>query len=238
MLATLIINLIFVTKKTKANSFSFFSETASTWRKRRGGGVMATTAPAIPPISIPSTSYQQQLLTRSVDKMFEEAELSGVLLLAGRKLKEFPAHLALKYEISDIISADLSDNRFAHLPLCICEMCSMETLRIRNTGLRSIPSAVQLLQSLTYLDLSGNQLMNIPSALFSIPLQILLLTGNRLEYIPREIRQLSNSLRELDASCNKLKSLPADIALLKSLRVLNVRDNQLTHLPSGLLNYF
>ncbi|VDN84929.1 unnamed protein product [Brugia pahangi] len=40
--------------------------------------------------------------------MFEEAELSGVLLLAGRKLKEFPAHLAIKYEISDIISADSS----------------------------------------------------------------------------------------------------------------------------------
>ncbi|EJW77449.1 hypothetical protein WUBG_11643 [Wuchereria bancrofti] len=39
--------------------------------------------------------------------MFEEAELSGVLLLAGRKLKEFPAHLALKYEISDIISAGM-----------------------------------------------------------------------------------------------------------------------------------
>lgn len=37
-----------------------------------------------------------------------------------------------------------------------------------------------------------------------------------------------------DASCNKLKSLPADIALLKSLRVLRVRDNQLTHLPAGL----
>ncbi|MCP9263357.1 Leucine-rich repeat and calponin-likey domain-containing protein 3 [Dirofilaria immitis] len=208
------------------------TETASTWRKRRSGGISATTAPTITPTSIPSTSYQQQSLTRSIDKMFEDAELSGVLLLAGRKLKEFPAHLALKYEISDIISADLSDNRFVHLPLCICEMCSMETLRVRNTGLRSIPSAVQLLQSLTYLDLSGNQLINIPSALFSTPLQILLLTGNRLEYIPREIRQLSNSLRELDASCNKLKSLPADITLLKLLRVLNVRDNQLTHLPS------
>ncbi|VDM92957.1 unnamed protein product, partial [Litomosoides sigmodontis] len=79
---------------------------------------------------------------------------------------------------------------------------------------------------------SGNQLVNIPSALFSIPLEILILTGNRLEYIPREIRQLSNSLRELDASCNKLKSLPTDISLLKLLRVLNVRDNQLTHLPA------
>ncbi|OZC07724.1 hypothetical protein X798_05279 [Onchocerca flexuosa] len=84
------------------------TETASTWRKRRGGGVTATTAPTIPPTSVPSTSYQQQLLTRSVDKIFEEAELSGVLLLAGRKLKEFPAHLALKYELSDIISAGMS----------------------------------------------------------------------------------------------------------------------------------
>lgn len=46
-----------------------------------------------------------QLLSRSLDKMFEDAELSGVLLLAGRKLKEFPAQLAVKYEISDIISA-------------------------------------------------------------------------------------------------------------------------------------
>ncbi|VDN28437.1 unnamed protein product [Gongylonema pulchrum] len=131
-----------------------FTKTASSWRKRRGGGVTATTTPAsIAPATIPSTSYQQQLLTRSLDKMFEEAELSGILLLAGRKLKEFPAQLALKYEISDIISADLSDNRFVQLPVCICELSSMETLRIRSTGLRSIPCAVQLLQSLTYLDL-------------------------------------------------------------------------------------
>ncbi|VDM95399.1 unnamed protein product, partial [Thelazia callipaeda] len=209
-------------------------DTASTWRKRRGGGVAATSTPAtVQPASVPSTSYQQQLLTRSVEKMFEDAELSGVLLLTGRKLKEFPAHLAQKYEISDIVSVDLSENRFVNFPMCICEMRSLETLRIRNTGLRSIPSAVQLLQSLTYLDLSGNQLMNIPAALFTVPLEILLLTGNRLESIPREIRQLSNSIRELDISYNKLTSLPADIGLLKSLRVLNVRDNQLTQLPSG-----
>uniref|UniRef100_A0A0M3IE91 Usp domain-containing protein n=1 Tax=Ascaris lumbricoides TaxID=6252 RepID=A0A0M3IE91_ASCLU len=80
-------------------------KTASSWRKRRGAGAAVSHAPPIAPASIPSTSHQQQLLSRSVDKMFEEAELSGVLMLASRKLKEFPSNLAVKYDISDVISA-------------------------------------------------------------------------------------------------------------------------------------
>ncbi|VDM23401.1 unnamed protein product [Toxocara canis] len=195
--------------------------------------------------------------------MFEEAELSGVLMLASRKLKEFPSNLAIKYDISDVISAEdlysmpleyrigdpkmfrfdsmhlvskryLSDNRLNELPICICELSSMETLRVRATGLRSLPAAVQLLESLTYLDLSENQLSTLPIGLFSIRLQVLLLTGNRLESLPREIRQLAGSLHELDVSCNRLRAIPADIALLKLLRVLNMRDNRLTRLPSEL----
>uniref|UniRef100_A0A915A6Z3 Calponin-homology (CH) domain-containing protein n=2 Tax=Parascaris univalens TaxID=6257 RepID=A0A915A6Z3_PARUN len=166
--------------------------------------------------------------------MFEEAELSGVLMLASRKLKEFPSNLAVKYDISDVISADLSDNRMNELPVCICELSSMETLRVRATGLRSLPAAVQLLESLTYLDLSENQLTSLPVGLFSIHLQVLLLAGNRLDSLPREIRQLAGSLHELDVSCNRLQAIPPDIALLKLLRVLNLRDNRLTHLPSEL----
>ncbi|KHN70961.1 Leucine-rich repeat and calponin homology domain-containing protein 3, partial [Toxocara canis] len=209
-------------------------KTASSWRKRRGNGNAVSHTPPIAPASIPSTSHQQQLLSRSVDKMFEEAELSGVLMLASRKLKEFPTNLAIKYDISDVISADLSDNRLNELPICICELSSMETLRVRATGLRSLPAAVQLLESLTYLDLSENQLSTLPIGLFSIRLQVLLLTGNRLESLPREIRQLAGSLHELDVSCNRLRAIPADIALLKLLRVLNMRDNRLTRLPSEL----
>uniref|UniRef100_A0A9J2Q761 Calponin-homology (CH) domain-containing protein n=1 Tax=Ascaris lumbricoides TaxID=6252 RepID=A0A9J2Q761_ASCLU len=178
------------------------------------------------------------------------------------------------------------------LPICICELSSMETLRVRATGLRSLPAAVQLLESLTYLDLSvtvilhyilttrwvdlyyeiihlyyplsvilipilsislrrwesgaseylmggktptsENQLTSLPVGLFTIRLQVLLLSGNRLESLPREIRQLAGSLHELDVSCNRLQAIPPDIALLKLLRVLNLRDNRLTHLPSEL----
>ncbi|VDK59823.1 unnamed protein product [Anisakis simplex] len=125
------------------------------------------------------------------------------------------------------------------LPICICELASMETLRVRSTGLRSLPAAVQLLESLVYLDLSTfifseNQLSSLPVGLFSLRLQVLLLTGNRLESIPREVRHLADSIHELDVSCNRLRTIPADIALLKLLRVLNLRDNHLTRLPSEL----
>jgi hypothetical protein len=37
----------------------------------------------------------------------------------------------------------------------------------------------------------------VPPALCVLPLEVLLLGNNRLEYIPREIRQLADTLTEL-----------------------------------------
>ncbi|MFH4976638.1 hypothetical protein AB6A40_003347 [Gnathostoma spinigerum] len=164
--------------------------------------------------------------------MFEEAVLTGVLNLSHRKLKEFPVAFAMKHDISDVVSADLSENRLSELPACMCELSFMETLRVQRCALRSIPPNINSLHSLSYLDLSGNQLSSIPVALFSLNLSILILAGNQIEHIPREIRQMADCLRDLDASCNRLRSVPADLSLLKSLRVLNLRNNRLKQLPS------
>ncbi|VDM54821.1 unnamed protein product [Angiostrongylus costaricensis] len=172
------------------------------------------------------------LLSRSSEKMLEESELSGVLNLTGRKLKEFPNSMASKYDMSDLVSVDLSDNRLVEIPTCICESRSLESVCLRGNALRSIPSNIVFLHSLTVLDLSNNKIVHLPLGLFELPLEIILLTGNRLESIPREIRQLSTTLAELDVSCNFLKSVPADIALLKMLRVLNLRKNLLEQFPS------
>ncbi|KAJ1350239.1 hypothetical protein KIN20_005981 [Parelaphostrongylus tenuis] len=178
--------------------------------------------------------HQQVLLSRSSEKMLEESELSGVLNLTGRKMKEFPSNMAAKYDMSDLVSIDLSDNRLTEIPTCICESRSLESVRLRGNALRSIPSNIVFLHSLTVLDLSNNKIVHLPLGLFELPLEIILLTGNRLESIPREIRQLSTTLAELDVSCNLLKTVPADIALLKMLRVLNLRNNLLEQFPSEL----
>lgn len=49
--------------------------------------------------------------------------------------------------------SDLSDNRLSELPSFIYQLGSMETLRVRSTGLRTLPNTFYTLSSLTYLDL-------------------------------------------------------------------------------------
>ncbi|VDM74907.1 unnamed protein product [Strongylus vulgaris] len=161
-------------------------------------------------------------MERSMEKVFEEAELCGALNLSSRKMKEFPNELA-----------NLSGNRLSDVPTCVCESRSLESLRLRGNVLRSVPLNIIFLRSLTVLDLSNNKIVQLPLSLFELPLEIVLLTGNRLDSIPREIRQLSSTLSELDVSCNFLRSIPPDIALLKMLRVLNLRQNFLECFPSG-----
>ncbi|TKR80932.1 hypothetical protein L596_014903 [Steinernema carpocapsae] len=193
------------------------------------GPSSAGVAVAVTPLK---TLAQKQIRSRTVEKVFEDAMLSGSLNLSDRKLKEFPAVLASKYDITDLIFADISENRLQDFSPCLSSLYSLETLILRDNCLKIIPSTIVSLSQLAYLDLRGNQLRSLPSELFSLPVKILLLTGNRLEALPRDIRQSSDHLQELDVSCNRLKSIPSDLALLKNLRVLNIRRNQLVQIPS------
>ncbi|EYC39063.1 hypothetical protein Y032_0678g1447, partial [Ancylostoma ceylanicum] len=186
-------------------------------------------------LPLPTFLLQQQLqLARSMEKVLEEAELCGALNLAGRKMKDFPSEMSTKYDLSDLVSLDLSGNRLSDVPTCVCESRSLESLRLRGNVLRSVPLNILFLRSLTVLDLSNNKIVQLPLSLFELPLEIMLLTGNRLSSIPREIRQLSTTLVEFDVSCNFLTSIPADIALLKMLRVLNLRRNLIESFPTEL----
>ncbi|RCN38612.1 hypothetical protein ANCCAN_15459 [Ancylostoma caninum] len=56
-------------------------------------------------LPLPTFLLQQQLqLARSMEKVLEEAELCGALNLAGRKMKDFPAEVSTKYDLSDLVS--------------------------------------------------------------------------------------------------------------------------------------
>ncbi|KAK0404406.1 hypothetical protein QR680_017441 [Steinernema hermaphroditum] len=224
---------VFVTRSS-SEPREGYGKTAS-WKpsKRRdtAEGPSATGGVAVAVPAPLKASAQKQIRSRTVEKVCEDATLSGSLNLSERKLKEFPAILASKFDITDLIFADVSGNRMQDFSPCFGTLYSLETLLLRHNCLRVIPSTISSLSQLSYLDLRGNQLRSLPSELFSLPIKILLLTGNRLETLPREVRQSANHLQELDASCNRLKSIPCDIALLKNLRVLNLRCNQLVQIP-------
>ncbi|XP_067371267.1 leucine-rich repeat and calponin homology domain-containing protein 1 isoform X6 [Channa argus] len=169
---------------------------------------------------------------RGLERALEEAVASGVLNLSSRKLKEFP-RTAENHDLTDTVEADLSKNRLADVPSEICHLVALETLNLYHNCIRTIPDSIISLQSLTSLNLSRNQLGSLPTCLCSLPLRVLNASNNKLVSLPETIGQL-HGLMELDISCNEITALPRYIGRLKALRELNVRRNLLCVLPEDL----
>ncbi|KAL3846998.1 hypothetical protein ACJMK2_017937 [Sinanodonta woodiana] len=169
-------------------------------------------------------------LSRSIERVFEEAQHTGEIILSGRKLREYPK-IASKYDLADTISADLSKNRFSEIPKELCEYVSMERLNCYSNVIKSIPEVFIQLQALTYVNLSRNQLSVLPSFISQLQaLEVLIAGNNKLVSLPEEIGIL-DKLMELDVSCNEISQLPVTIGDLRSLKSLNVRRNMLVELP-------
>lgn len=171
-------------------------------------------------------------LTRTLERLLEEAQHTGDLKLNGRKLKELPTYAA-KYDLRDIVHADLSKNRLSELPTELCGLVLLERLDCHSNVLRVVPACVSALQALSYLDLSRNQLSVLPVAVCHLPLAVFLVSNNRLSKLPEEMGKM-RSLMDLDVSCNELSQLPPGIGELQALRSLRVRRNQLSELPAEL----
>ncbi|XP_028248987.1 leucine-rich repeat and calponin homology domain-containing protein 1 isoform X4 [Parambassis ranga] len=169
---------------------------------------------------------------RGLERALEEAAASGVLNLSSRKLKEFP-RTAANHDLTDTVEADLSKNRLTDVPSEVCHLVALETLNLYHNCIRTIPDSVISLQSLTSLNLSRNQLSSLPACLCGLPLRVLNASNNKLVSLPETIGQL-HRLMELDISCNEITALPRHIGRLKALRELNVRRNLLCVLPEDL----
>ncbi|XP_060006411.1 DISP complex protein LRCH3 isoform X6 [Lagenorhynchus albirostris] len=170
--------------------------------------------------------------SRSLDRALEEAAVTGVLSLSGRKLREFPRGAA-NHDLTDTTRADLSRNRLSEIPIEACHFVSLENLNLYQNCIRYIPEAILNLQALTFLNISRNQLSTLPVHLCDLPLKVLIASNNKLVSLPEEIGHLRH-LTELDVSCNEIQTIPSQIGNLEALRDLNVRRNHLVHLPEEL----
>ncbi|PRT53757.1 Leucine-rich repeat-containing protein sog2 [Wickerhamiella sorbophila] len=63
---------------------------------------------------------------------------------------------------------DLSENRFSHVPLAICELRSLEILDLSQNFITRLPRELANLQSLKVLSLSQNELHYLPTTLTSL----------------------------------------------------------------------
>ncbi|XP_037542638.1 leucine-rich repeat and calponin homology domain-containing protein 1 [Nematolebias whitei] len=149
--------------------------------------------------------------SRGLERALEEAAASGVLSLSCRKLKEFP-RTAAKHDLSDTVEADLSKNRLTDVPSEVCHLVALESLNLYHNCIRTIPDSIISLQSLTSLNLSRNQLGSLPACLCGLPLRVLNASNNKLVSLPETIGQLCG-LMEL-VSVHAQHNL-ADLPLVK-----------------------
>ncbi|XP_071070835.1 DISP complex protein LRCH3 isoform X3 [Dasypus novemcinctus] len=170
--------------------------------------------------------------SRSLDRALEEAAVTGVLSLSGRKLREFPRGAA-DHDLTDTTRADLSRNRLSEIPIEACHFVSLENLNLYQNCIRYIPEGILNLQALTFLNISRNQLSTLPVHLCNLPLKVLIASNNKLVSLPEEIGHLRH-LTELDVSCNEIQTIPSQIGNLEALRDLNIRRNHLIRLPEEL----
>nr|KAF6475054.1 leucine rich repeats and calponin homology domain containing 3 [Rousettus aegyptiacus] len=170
--------------------------------------------------------------SRSLDRALEEAAVTGVLSLSGRKLREFP-RAAANHDLTDTTRADLSRNRLSEIPIEVCHFVSLENFNLYQNCIRYIPEAILNLQALTFLNISRNQLSTLPVHLCNLPLKVLIAGNNKLVSLPEEIGHLRH-LTELDVSGNEIQTIPSQIGNLEALRDLNVRRNHLVRLPEEL----
>ncbi|SNQ42128.1 leucine-rich repeat domain-containing protein [Cellulophaga lytica] len=97
--------------------------------------------------------------------------------------------------------------------------------------LNGLPPKLEQINSLKYLDFSGNKSPLWSSVVKITGLKTLNLSNTSLTRITSRIKNL-NRLEELDLSNNKITELPESLVTLKRLKVLRLNNNPLLTLPN------
>ena len=139
-----------------------------------------------------------------------------------------------KWNFGRLESLKLWNKPLTTLPESIGNLSSLVKLELWNNPLTSIPEGIGNLNSLETLDLAFNQLTSIPESIGNLSsLEYLNLSSNQFTTLPDSIGNLS-SLEDLDLHNNQFTSIPEGIVNLSSLETLDLSYNQLTTLPEGI----
>ncbi|XP_057740873.1 putative disease resistance protein At3g14460 [Arachis stenosperma] len=153
----------------------------------------------------------------------------------------FPYSIAKK--LIQLRYLDLSWSAVKILPESLCNMCSLQTLKLQGCSeLTKLPGSLGELINLRYLHLSGSAVETLPESLCNLcNLQTLKLAGcSKLTILPNDLYKLMN-LRHLDIWGTPLKEMPKGMGKLKQLHTLSKfvvgkqEDNVIEEL-GGLLN--
>jgi small GTP-binding protein len=134
---------------------------------------------------------------------------------------------------------DLSDCALTEIPVEVFSLTQLTELKLGSwlgdpqfrNKIKTIPLAINQLQDLEVLILSGNSSIVLPDVLEELKnLTSLYLRNVNLAELPQVVTRLKN-LAVLDLRRNRLRNLPDQLPRLSNLSLLNLSENPLTSLP-------
>ncbi|KAL6560158.1 Plant intracellular Ras-group-related LRR protein 6 [Orobanche hederae] len=134
---------------------------------------------------------------------------------------------------SKVEIVDLSGMSLDELPNPPLNLATISKLDLSNNNLQNIPESLTArLLNVIILDVHSNQLKSLPNSIGCLSkLKVMNVSGNLLQSLPRTIENC-RSLEELNANFNQLKQLPETIGFeLLNLKKLRVNSNKLVCLP-------
>lgn len=123
-----------------------------------------------------------------------------------------------------------ADKKIKTLPDDICQLKNLKKLTLKDNVIEKLPACIDGLTSLVSLDLRGNVITLLPASFSKLPsLQILDLKSNDLQGLPSDFSSLH--LVDLNVAMNlnaNMSSVIAQVARIKTLRILDISYNNLT----------
>ncbi|XP_031566774.1 leucine-rich repeat-containing protein 47-like [Actinia tenebrosa] len=138
-------------------------------------------------------------------------------------LKTIPASIE---NVKEIKTLDISGNSLNELPVEFGELDSLHTLNLNCNQLSVIPSVVKL-KHLARLDISHNELCDLPDGIFKLELiSEIRASSNKIGVLSEEVSNLQ-MLKVLDMSSNVLEAVPVSLANCLKLKELNLKENRI-----------
>lgn len=181
----------------------------------------------LPSFLLPSQAYEKWEETKSIEKNTGLIKVTPTM----KGLTEFPKEIFDKPGNVSIL--DLSNQYPKNLQSA--DNSYKELLKSYNM-LTTIPKQIETLTNLTQLDLSNNNIPQLPAEIGKLPLKVLNVSGNPIQSMPPFVFDLS--LEKFMASDCGLTEFSSDTLSNKwdHLRLLNLMGNNIPSLSSTIFN--
>uniref|UniRef100_A0A182IXK1 B3/B4 tRNA-binding domain-containing protein n=1 Tax=Anopheles atroparvus TaxID=41427 RepID=A0A182IXK1_ANOAO len=136
-------------------------------------------------------------------------------------------------QLKHLQSLLLFRNQIAQVPATIGQLSELKVLDLSGNKLTALPDEFAELRSLTTLNLSFNQLKVLDLSKLE-KLGVCNLSGNELVEVPPFYTGQVHHLTDVNLEKNSIVTLPEALTQQQILRVLNVADNKIEHVPKYL----